>query len=147
MVLMRLFMGYLVGAQDTSTCLLLPRNTGGLVNVKYRGYSSRGDLLDLGCFPFSFVFNLNCGQEFTPIFIGKGEIFILMVLQLILHGCDRPVLNSKLNFTERELLVADSTIICLSSFALQEGAMVQVGEMRVDRAPESLPGPHEVHSQ
>ena len=48
MVLMRIFWGSLVAAQDISPCLILPRNPGRLVAVKYSGRSIRGYLLDLG---------------------------------------------------------------------------------------------------
>ena len=47
MVLVRLFLGF-VGAQDTSLCLLLPQNIYGLVAVRKRGCSIRGNILDLG---------------------------------------------------------------------------------------------------
>ena len=85
MVSVRLFLGSIVGSKDTGTCLLLPRNPDGIIYIRCICHSRIGDLLDLGCRPFTFVFNLNCGQDITPIFMVQGAKVLLMVLQLVLH--------------------------------------------------------------
>ena len=114
----RLSIGSFVGAQDTSTSLILPLDPYIPIAVIYRGLYSRGDLLDLVCRPFSVVFNLEVGQDFTPLFMGKGAIVLLMFIQIILHGCGETVLNFNKNFTDRELLGTGFPIICLISLAL-----------------------------
>ena len=78
----RLVVGSLVGAEDISpkSCLFLPQDPNVSIAVRYRGRSSRCDIIDLGCCPFPVIFNLDCGQEVTPIFMGKGTIVLLMIL-------------------------------------------------------------------
>ena len=39
----------------------------------------------LGCCPFTIIFDLNCGQEVRPILMSQGTIFLLIILQIILH--------------------------------------------------------------
>ena len=118
-VLVRFFMGFF-GEYDTSTCLNLHRNPYGLVAVIQRGCSSRGNLLDLGCYPFPFIFNLDFGQEGTPIFIVQEAIVLWAVFRLILYGLGDSVLYCKSYFTGRELLVADVPIRCFIALALHQ---------------------------
>ena len=84
----RLVVGFFVGLYETSpkSCLLLPRYPNISAAVRKRVRFFRGNLLDLGCCPFPVIFNLDCGQEVAPIFMGQGNIVLLMFIQLILHG-------------------------------------------------------------
>ena len=50
--------------------------------------------------------------------MGQKAILLLMVIQLILHGCREIILNLNMNFNDRELFVADFPIICLVALAL-----------------------------
>ena len=63
------FWGF-VRAKDISLGLLPPRNHHGFVTVRKRVCSSRGKIIDMHCYYFPLIFNLHCGQEVTPIFIG-----------------------------------------------------------------------------
>ena len=47
--------------RDNSLGLLPTRNPHGFVAVRYRGCPGRGDILDMTCCPFSFIFNLDGG--------------------------------------------------------------------------------------
>ena len=75
----RLVVGSFVGAQGTSPnyCLLFPRDPNVSFDVRYRCRSSRVNIIDLGCFPFPVILNLDCGQEVTPIFMVQGTIVLL----------------------------------------------------------------------
>ena len=81
-----LVVGSFVIAEDANPCLLLPRDPNGSVTARTRGRFSRINILDFGCFPFPIIFDLGCGQEVTPIFMGQGTILLLIILQLILYG-------------------------------------------------------------
>ena len=85
-MLRRLVVGSFFVADDTSPCLLPPRDYNGSVAVIMIGPSSRKSILDLDCCPFSIIFDLDCGQEVTPIFMSQGTIVLLIIIQLILHG-------------------------------------------------------------
>ena len=52
--------------------------------------------------------------------MGKGSIVLLMVIQLILHGCGETVLNCNTNLIDHELLVMEFLIICLIVLALRQ---------------------------
>ena len=57
-------------AQDISIGLFPPQNPCVFVTVRERGFPSRGDILDIHCCFFPFIFNLDFGKEFTQIIIG-----------------------------------------------------------------------------
>ena len=63
------FWGF-VRAQDIIIGLHLPHNFHWFVTVRERSCPSRMNLLDMHCCYFPFIFNLDCGQKVTPIFIG-----------------------------------------------------------------------------
>ena len=65
----RPFWGF-VRAQDTRLGILLHRNPHGFISIIERGWHSRGDIIYLHWCYFTFIFNLDCGQEVTPIFTG-----------------------------------------------------------------------------
>ena len=116
-IIRRLSVGSFAGVQDASPRLLLPQNPDGSVSVRYRGRSSRGNLIDLGCCNFIILFYLNGGQEVKPFFMWQGKIVLLMVIKLILHECGDTVLNCNTNFTDCEFLVADFPNSCLIALA------------------------------
>ena len=60
-MLVRLLVGSFIVAEDTIPCLLIPRDPNGFVAVRMRGRSSRSNILDLGCCPFTVIFDLDCG--------------------------------------------------------------------------------------
>ena len=49
-MLRRIVVGYFVGEQDTipKSCLILPRDPDESVSVRYKGRSSRGNIIDMG---------------------------------------------------------------------------------------------------
>ena len=72
--------------EDTSPIPLLTRNPNVFIAARM-GLHSRGyNLFDLGRCHFTIIFDLNGEQEATPIFTSQGKIFLLIILQLILHG-------------------------------------------------------------
>ena len=83
-ILGRLSVGIIV--EETSPLLLLPRDTYVFVASRMVGCSRRCDPLDLGCLPLPIIFDLNCGQDFTPIFMGQVTIVLLIIPKLVLHG-------------------------------------------------------------
>ena len=85
-MLRQIVVGSFFVVEDTSTCLLPPRDYNESVAVIMRGPYSRKHILDLDCCPFSIIFNLDCGQEVTPIFMSQGTIVLLIIPQLILNG-------------------------------------------------------------
>ena len=60
----------------------------------------------------SVIFSLQCVQEFTPFFVGKGVIVLIFILHLILHGCRYAVLGCNANIILIESFAADG-LICL----------------------------------
>ena len=103
-----------------STCLLLPQDPNRSAAVRMRGRSNRINLLDFGYCHFPIIFDLNCEQEVTPIFMGKGMISLLIIPQLILHGWGESILYFKSNLIHREFFVADFPIICLINIAIHQ---------------------------
>ena len=89
----RLVVGSFVVAKDTSPCLIIRRDPYEPVAFRISGLSSRRNLPDLGCYPFTIIFDFNCGKGVTSIFMGQGKIFFLIILQLILHGLGESILN------------------------------------------------------
>ena len=85
-MLRRLVVGSFVVAKDTSPFLILHWYPIRSIAVRIIILSSRSNLLELLCFPFPIIFDLGCGQEVTPISMGKGTISLLIILQIILHG-------------------------------------------------------------
>ena len=116
MMLGRLFP--LLFAEDISPSLLLTRNLNGLTSVIRRCRSWGCNPLDLGWCPFSVIFDLDCGQEVTPILISQGTIVLLVILKLIMHGWGESVLNSNSNLINRELFVADLPTSFIKNIAL-----------------------------
>ena len=78
--------GSFVVAEDISPCLLLFQDTNVSVAVRMRGRSIIINLLHLCFCPFPFIFDLDCGQEFAPIFMVQVTIVLLIILQLVTHG-------------------------------------------------------------
>ena len=91
---------------DTSPSLLIMWNPHRLVSVIERVWFWIWKLLYLGCYPFPIIFDLNFGQEVTPIFIIQVTIVLLIIFQLFMHVWGEPILNSSLNIMNRELFVA-----------------------------------------
>ena len=105
---------------NTSHFLLLPCDPNGSAAVKIRCRSIRYNLLDLGCFHFPIIFDLDCGQEVTPIFVSQGTIFLSIILQLVLHGWEESVINWNYNLINRKLFVADFPISCFITISLHQ---------------------------
>ena len=104
-MLRRLVVGYFIVAEDTSNCILLPQDPNESVAFRMIDRSSRGNILDLGCFPFPIIFDLDCGQEVTPIFMSKATIPPFIILQIILHGRGEYVLNRNSNLMYGEFVL------------------------------------------
>ena len=114
----RLVVRSFIVAEDTSPCLILPRDTNGSVSVRTRGRSSRINILDLCCCPFPIIFDLDFGQEATSIFMGQGNIVLFVILKLITHRWGEAVLNYNSNLINRELFVAEFPILCSITITL-----------------------------
>ena len=115
-----LVVGSSVVAEETSTWIILCCYTNRSVSVQIIGRLSRSKLLDFVCCHFPIIFYLNCVQEFAPIFMGKGKISLLIILQLVTHGWEEPVLNCKWNIINRSFFVAYFPISCLITIALRQ---------------------------
>ena len=115
-----LIVGSFIFAKDTSPCLLLPWDPNGSIVVRMRGRFRRSYFPDLGYRPFTIIFELNFGQEVTPIFVVQGTIFLLFILKLIKHGWGESSLNWNSNIINRELFVAEFSIRCFIIIALHQ---------------------------
>ena len=115
----RLVVGSLVSAGDTIHCLLLPQYPNRYVTVRMSIRFIRSNLLGMILWPFPIIFDLYCGQEVTPIFMGQGKTVLLIFIQLILHGWGETVLNCNLYLIHREFGVADFPISYLIDIAFQ----------------------------
>ena len=102
----------------TSPYPLLTRYPKGFISVRMGCHCKVCKPIDLGRFPFSINFNLDGGQEVTPIFMIQGLIVLLIFLQLIMHGWEDYVFNSSLNLIIREVLVTDVPTSCLITLAV-----------------------------
>ena len=65
----RLPVGIIV--KDTSPLLLLPWNSAVFFALIMRGCASRCDILDMGWCLFPIIFDLDFGQEVTPILMAQ----------------------------------------------------------------------------
>ena len=70
---------------ETSPRTILKRIPNGFISVIKRGCSQCYNLLDLGRCLFPIIVDLDFGKEVTKIFMRKGTIVLLIILQLILH--------------------------------------------------------------
>ena len=131
----RLVVGLFVFTEDTSPCLLLPHDPYGHVAVRKRGRSSRSNIIDLGCCPFTIIFDLDCGKEVTPIFMGQGTIVLVIILQLILHGQGESVLDCNSNLIHRYFLIANFPISSLTTIYLNRRGGRGVGTLLSRASP------------
>ena len=98
-MLRRLYSGII--AKDTSPSLFLPQKPNIFISVRMICRSIRWNILDLSYFPFPIIFDLDCVQEFTPIFMSQGTMVLLIILQLIMHGWGESIPNSNSNIMNR----------------------------------------------
>ena len=86
---------------DTRPSPLLMRNPNGFIAVRMGCRFGGFKPLGLGLWTFLINFDLDGGQEFTPILMRQGTIVLLIIPQLILHGWMKSVLNSNSNIILR----------------------------------------------
>ena len=66
--------------------------------------------IDPGSGTLPDVFNLQCGQKFTPILMSQEIIVCIFVIHFILYGCWYTVLGWKVDLIFREIVITDVPI-------------------------------------
>ena len=99
---------------DIGPCVLLARNPNGFIAIRINRCLLKGfKPLDLGRSPYPIIFNLHGGHKVTPLFMGYVMIFLMFILQSILHGCGDSVLSPNLNNVFVKCFVVYGPISCL----------------------------------
>ena len=85
---------FLTGRQDTSPGLILEGNPRSRISVRVGRHSLRDcKYFFLSRISIVVIFCLQGGKEVTTLFVGKGEIVLVLVLHLILHICLQSILS------------------------------------------------------